>query len=286
MRNTRIGGALVLGAVVALSIVALAANAEAFEHAEYGQCVAVAHKSGLYPDKNCNVVIENHKPPKGKYEWEPGPVAAGCVAVKKGFYSDATCETRDEKKGKPKGKYEKTGPGYTSTTEAATLEVQGTGYVVECAASTGAGEVTGTQTGVETDVFTGCQTQGSKCTSEGQQAGTIRTFPMETTLVQPSYQVAWMKYTGEPAHEGYLATYECEGLGTFGATGWVSGVESGGDVEAMSTAGTTTFAVGQGEQDLLTEGPWPGADPSTLVTIAHETAASPIEIRTYVASRP
>jgi hypothetical protein len=156
---------------------------------------------------------------------------------------------------------------------------------VECAASTGAGVITGTKTGVETDVFTGCQTQGFKCTSEGQQAGTITTFPMATTLIEPSYNVVWTKYSGEPEHEGYLATYECEGLGKFATTGWASGVQSG-DVEVMSASSTTTFAAGQGEQDLLTEGPWLGADPSTFVAVAHKTAPVPIEIRTYVASRP
>jgi hypothetical protein len=145
-------------------------------------------------------------------------------------------------------------------------------------------EVTGTRTGVETDVFTGCHTQGSSCTSEAQQAGTIGTFPMQTTLVEPAHNVVWMKYAGEPEREGYLATYECEGLGSFGTTGWVSGVQSG-DVEVMSTGSTTTFAP-PGEQDLLTEGPWLGADPSTFLTIAHKTAAAAIEIRTYVASRP
>lgn len=284
MQNTRIGGVLVLVGVVALGTATPASSAKASIHAEYGQCVKVARKTGIFPAKNCTVVIENRKPPTGKYEWEPGPVAAGCVAVKKGFYSDATCETRDEKKGKPKGKYEEAGPGYTSTTGAATLEVQGAGYVVECAASTGAGAVTGTKTGVETDVFTGCQTQGSRCTSEDQQPGTIRTFPMETTLVEPSDDVVSIRYAGEPEHEGYLAVYECEGLGRFGTTGWVSGVQSE-DVNVMSASSTTTFAAGQGEQDLLTEGPWLGADPSTFLTIAHKTAVVAIEIRTYVAGR-
>jgi hypothetical protein len=280
MRSIRVGAVL-----VALGMAALASSAWATEDAEYGQCVKLAHKTGVYADKNCNVVIGNH-PTNGKYEWEPGPVAAaGCVAVKKGFYSDPSCETRDEKKGKPKGKYEEAGPGYTSSTGAATLEVQGTGYAVECAASTGVGEITGTKTGVETDVFTGCETDGVKCTSESEQEGTIKTFPMATTLLEPSYNVVWTKYSGEPEHEGYLATYECEGLGRFATTGWVSGVQSG-NVERMSASSTTTFAAGQGEQDLMSEGPWLGAEPSTFMTVANKTTPVPIEIRTYVASRP
>ena len=111
---------------------------------QYGQCVT--RKDGNYAEDNCNTVAEKKGQPdhKGKYEWVPGP-AATCVAQKQGNYTDSSCTAKSSKA--KKGTYERApGPGYTATSGAVTLETAGLGNTVMCAASTAAGQVTGTST--------------------------------------------------------------------------------------------------------------------------------------------
>ncbi len=254
--------------------------------AEYGTCAA--KKKGEYAEADC--LLKPSKARKGTYEWDPG-AASACVAMKKGFYSEAGCKTRDEKKGQPKGKYERApGPGYRSTSGTVTLEAPGLGGgTVVCAASTGAGEVTGLRAGVDRITFTGCEAFGKACTSEGpnstpsDQAGVIATNLLDTRLVGPVSGQVWTEFVSAE-HEPYLSEFGCEGP-IYRTTGSLAGAQAG-NVNVSSLTSTTTFAIGEGEQALYTElsetggASWVGPDASSLVTVASNTSASATEIKT------
>jgi hypothetical protein len=253
---------------------------------QYGQCVA--QKDGDYAEGNCNTVAEKKGRPdhKGKYEWVSGP-AATCMAQKKGDYTNASCTVKSAKA--KKGSYEQApGPGYSSTSGAATLETAGLGQTVTCAASTATGEVTGTNTGSERVAFSGCEMAGKKCTSEGtngtvaDKTGEIVTNLLDTRLLGPVSGQVWTELVSAE-HAPYLAEFGCEGS-RFRTSGSLSGVQSE-DIDTSSVTSTTTFAVEAGEQALYTalsenDGKsWVGPDVSNAVTVATNTAASAIEIR-------
>jgi alpha-tubulin suppressor-like RCC1 family protein len=254
--------------------------------AEYGQCVPERH--GDYTGPDC--LTKSARAKKGHFEWKPGPAPA-CVAQKRGKYSESNCETLDEKQGKPKGSFEREpGAGYTSKAGTVTLETPGLGAgKVVCAASTGAGEITGVKTGVETITFTGCETSGKKCTSEGPNStpsgitGVIVTNLLQTRLVGPVAGQVRTELTSSE-HEPYMVEFGCEGP-LFRTIGSLGGVQTG-DVNLPSLTSTTTFAIGEGEQALYTElsetggALWMGPDPSSEVAVAANTAAEKTEIRT------
>lgn len=253
---------------------------------EYGQCVA--QKDGNYSESSCVGVAEKKGQPdhKGKYEWVPGPAAA-CLPHKKGNYTDSSCATKAAKA--KKGSYEKEpGPGFTSTTEAATLETTSLGHAVTCTASTAAGEVTGTSTGVERITFTGCEMSGKKCSSEGAdgtasgKAGVIVTNLLDTRLLGPVSGQVWTQLASAE-HKPYLAEFGCEGK-LFRTSGSIAGIQEG-NIDTSSQLSTTTFALESGEQALYTAlsenagKSWVGPDPSNVVTVAEDTAASATEIK-------
>jgi hypothetical protein len=266
-------------ASASLSITVAAPAAQA---AEYGQCVA--QKKGEYTEANCQT--KSAKAKKGKFEFKPG-AAPSCVAQKKGEYTNSACTVKSAKA--KKGTFEKEpGPSFTSSTGALTLSAPELGYTVVCAAGTAKGEVTGTQTGVERLTFTGCESSGRRCTSEGAdgtpsgKAGVIVTNLLETRLVGPVSGKVWVQLISSE-HEPYSLEYGCEGplLRTIGS---LAGVQ-GGDVGVSSFASTSTFASAEGEQALASElsedagAKWLGPDPSSEVTVATNTAASKTEIR-------
>ncbi|HUB73925.1 MAG TPA: hypothetical protein VL979_07815 [Solirubrobacteraceae bacterium] len=257
---------------------------------EYGRCVA--QKGGEYSDPTCQNVAEKKGVPdhKGKYEWLPGPTPA-CVAHKKGEYTDSSCSARSSKP--HKGGYEKAGAGFTASTGAVTLETaQLPGApVVTCSASSASGEVTGTATGSERITFTGCESSGRQCTSEGPDgtpspgAGTIVTNLLATRLLGPVAGSVWTELASSE-HQPYLAEFGCGGI-LFRMSGSLGGVQSG-DVDAPSLTSTTSFSVEEGreaEQAVFTEASedggssWTGPDASTLVMRSSNTAASAVEIR-------
>jgi hypothetical protein len=255
---------------------------------EYGQCVA--QKKGEYVGSNCGA--KSSKPGKGEFEWRPGP-APTCVAQKKGEYTNASCSAKSAKA--HKGTFEKApGAGYTSATGTATLETPDlAGGKVVCAASTDAGEVTGTRTGIDRVTFTGCEESGKACTSEGPNStpsgkpGVIVTNLLDTKLLGPVEYKVWTHYASSQ-HEPYFAEFGCEGS-LFRTKGSLSGEQSG-DVGAMSLTSNTrferfTFYGGTGEQGLETEesenggSSWVGPEPSSLIAAASNTAASATEIK-------
>lgn len=297
-------GIMGLGLVAVLAFCALAAASVA-QAGEYGQCKAM--KKGFFTEGNCQAVAEKKGKPdhKGTFGWTPGPALA-CVLERKAHYNytESACETVAEKKNKPdhRGHYEREpGPGYTSVSGTASLAI------AVCSASRGAGEVTGLKAGVDKVTFTGCDTLGAKCTSEGQEEGTIETFPLESKLIdhgekgpggqEPASGDVWTEFAGSAASGHYTSLFYCTGKGYFRMKGWVSAVQTG-DVDASSTTSTTTFSDGAGEQDLITETSedgteWSGGTqggpnefgsfgefPTTEVTAESNTAVEQTEIKT------
>jgi hypothetical protein len=253
---------------------------------EYGQCVA--QKGGNYTDSGCNTVAEKKGVPdhKGKFEWVPGPASSACVAQKKGEYTESSCATKSAKPGK--GSFERlAGPGFTTSTAAVTLETPGLGRTVVCTASSGKGEVTGLNSGVERITLTGCEAAGKKCTSEGVDstpsgsAGVIDTNLLDTRLLGSPAQVWTQLVSGE--HAPYVAEFGCEGV-LLRVSGVLAGVQEG-DIGNASLTSTTAFGGETGEQALTTASStnggksWSAADPTTVVMLATNTAASPTEIR-------
>jgi hypothetical protein len=253
---------------------------------EYGQCVA--QKDGNYNESSCVGVAEKKGQPdhKGKYEWVPGP-AATCLPQKKGNYTDSSCATKAAKA--KKGSYEKEpGPGFTATTEAVTLETTSLGHAVTCAAASATGEVTGTSSGVERITFTGCEVSGKKCSSEGAngtasgKSGVIVTNLLDTRLLGPVAGQVWTQLVSAE-HQPYVAEFGCEGM-LFRTSGSVAGIQEG-NIDTSTHSSTTAVGVESGEQALYTAlsentgKSWGGADPSNLVMVAENTAASATEIK-------
>ncbi len=227
MRRIRVVG-LCFAAVFALS----AMVASAAQAGEYGRCLKsaqVAKKyTGGFEDKNCQTVNPTGE---GKYEWYSGL-------------------------NRPLGGPLK--PGYTSKTTKVVLA--STYGRLECKSSRDVGEITGPKADVDLITFTGCTMGGTKCNSEGQVAGTIKTSKLDTTLIdngergfggaEPAVGEVWTQYA---AAAGYIAEYECPDVPLFArVSGSVSGVDAK-DVNLASTTGKTRFEGGHGEQDLLTE---------------------------------
>lgn len=258
---------------------------------EYGQCVAEKHSR--YVDGGCEHVAEKKGVPddKGSYEWMPGP-SPTCRAKKKGNYTDSNCTSKAVKAGK--GAYEKApGPGFTSSSAAVTLQTPEIGRTVLCAASSGTGEVTSVSTSAERITFTGCESAGKKCTSEGPdstpsgKAGVIVTNELRNRLLGPVLGglfpgAVWTELASSE-HAPYSVEFGCEGP-RFRMTGSLAGAQQG-DVGVSSLTSETTFNVEEGEQALTTEvsenagKSWSAPDASIVTTAIAVTAAAPIEIR-------
>jgi hypothetical protein len=109
---------------------------------EFGRCVSQA--PGVYTTASCTVATG------GGFEWEPGATKPGFTLV--GSEGGATFETVHSAK-------------------------------IACTGDSGSGEYAGTKalTGL-TLVFTGCDSAGQPCTSEGASSGDIDTGALEATL--------------------------------------------------------------------------------------------------------
>jgi hypothetical protein len=253
---------------------------------EYGMCVAEKHSR--YADNGCQDLAEKKGVPdgKGSFEWMAGPSPA-CIAKKKGEYTNSACTAKSVKAGK--GSFEREpGPGYTSSSETVTLETPGLGRTVVCAASTGTGEVTGTSTSVDRITFTGCESAGKKCTSEGPNstpsgtAGVIVTNLLHNRLLGPVVGQVWTELASSE-HESYSAEFACEGV-RFRTKGSLAGVQAG-NVNTPSVISTTTFGLELGEQALFSEvsenagKSWSGPDLTNESTVMTNTAAAQTEIK-------
>jgi len=147
------------------------------------------------------------------------PGLGRCVKVSRGAgsYKDSGCETAEVEEG---GNYEWL-PGaaknkFTSAEGKSVLEVESEGgkakrLKLTCISDTDSGEYIGESEDLETIVFTGCTSEGLKCTSKGEPAGTV-----STTLLRSLYGfIARPKDVGvslQPASGGSFAEFECGGL--------------------------------------------------------------------------
>jgi hypothetical protein len=265
---------------------------------EYGRCVAQKH--GEYAVSNC--AIKSKKPHKGRFEWQPGP-ARPCFPLEKGEYTNSSCTVKAKKV--HKGTFERgPGPRFTSTSGPITLEAPEPGtWKVVCTAGTGTGEVTGRNTGVERIAFTGCETSGKKCASEGSngspsgKAGVIDTNLLHMRLLGPVQgpfgqpRVLTQLASGE--HEPYLAEFGCEGA-LSRVKGYVSGVQRENVGTPSATSQTTIEprhgerGLREGEQALFSElsenggSSWTGAASAGMTMVLTNTAElSAGEIKPY-----
>jgi hypothetical protein len=259
---------------------------------EYGVCSP--QKKGEYENSSCG--NKSAKPHKGVFEWKPGP-APSCVPQKKGNYTDAGCTTKSAKP--KKGTFEKApGPAFTSSGGAATIsatELGGSGgTTITCTASSGAGEVTGVKSGVERITFSGCESAGKQCTSEGANStpsGTPGVIVTNLLAMRPLGPIAplnsvWTELSSAQ-HQPYLLEANCEGR-LLRTKGSVSGVQEGNVSESSATSTTKFLAesvIPEGEQALLSElsenggSSWAGPAAASLVTTVTNTAASTTEVR-------
>ncbi|MGH9917839.1 MAG: hypothetical protein ACRD6W_03040, partial [Nitrososphaerales archaeon] len=253
---------------------------------EYGQCVAQKH--GSYTDADCQNVAEKKGLPdhKGAYEWVSGP-ARTCVVKKKGEYSNSSCTAKAAKA--HKGSYEiEPGPGFTSTSGEVTLQTPGLERTVLCQASSAVGAVTGLSSSSERLTFTGCESAGKKCSSEGSdstpsgRAGVIVTNLLSGRLLGPVEERVWSELTSSE-HEPYADEFGCEGP-LFRTKGSLAGVQTG-NVAVSSATSTTGFVLEGDEQALSTEvsenagKTWTGPAASSLLTRLSSSSAAPTEIR-------
>jgi hypothetical protein len=109
-------------------------------------------------------------------------------------------------------KHQNTGPiKFTAASTAApSFEPEGAGEVA-CASETATGEITTAVSGHETDVFTGCATEGKQCSSAGQPAGTIKTEELatETGYINKAGGEAGTDF--KAASGEFVAKFDCAG---------------------------------------------------------------------------
>ncbi len=255
---------LCLAAMFALS----AMGASSAFAGEYGVCAKAGKEgkkyTGKYLDKNCTKAAtegEITEGKKNKYEWVPYPGPAG------------------------------TKWGYTSKTKTATLK--GSAGNITCKASTDVGKVTGVKTDEDQVSFTGCvlSVTNESCQNTANK-GEIKTFDLETRLIdngekgpsggEPKSGEVWTEFVSKTGPSGNQAEWECSGI-PFATFGTLSGVDSG-NVNAMESKGKTTFAEGQGEQDLETTffNPFTSkveTGPSAEITVGEDKGESKFEIK-------
>lgn len=259
---------------------------------EYGQCVAQKH--GNYTESTCLNVSEKKGAPnhKGSFEWVPGP-GAPCVEQKKGDYTNSECTLKAPKPGK--GTFEKTlGASFSSTGGAATLETPGQGSgEVTCTGSSATGEVTSATTGLERLTFTGCESAGKLCKSEGAGGtpsgtpGVIVTNLLDTRLLGPVVtevgNEVWTEQLTSGEHQPDWAEFGCAGP-LFRLTGSLAGAQTE-DINTPTAASKTEFQTYNTEQELFSElsessgTSWSAPSAATLVLLLHNTAGPNTEIK-------
>ena len=151
----------------------------------YGKCEPAKH--GHFADEQCETKDFKQKGEvktyKGKYEWMAAPV--NCYAQKHGRYADSGCTTLDEKKGKPKGKYESGLNTFTGSGGPATVQATGLS-TLECQGSASTGTQRAPNEAVQQITFSDCESDGAKCASTGEAAGTVVTEPLESYAYEES----------------------------------------------------------------------------------------------------
>jgi hypothetical protein len=240
---------LFLLVALAASVGSVGVCASAQAAPEYGTCVKVSPKSsGRYSDKNCEDSVAG----TGAYEWVPGPAAD---------------------------------PGYTSKSKVVAFSTPSeTG--LRCRRSTDVGEITGLTSGLDTIMFTGCESQGRACASEGQPAGTVRSYELATTLEEVGGTVV-VSYAGdgpEVGGEHLLMAFACETVGGGQAMYRIRGFTTGKVSPIDVMGGKETLAIA-GEEQLLVEfsldggAEWLGPFSVEADTAVTDKSATKMELR-------
>jgi hypothetical protein len=97
-----------------------------------------------------------------------------------------------------------------ASTAGASFESEGAGDVT-CTAETAAGEITSAVSGHETQIFTGCATEGKQCQSEGQSAGTIKTEELATEIGYINRANGEVGTDFKAASGEFLMKFDCPG---------------------------------------------------------------------------
>ncbi|HTD07763.1 MAG TPA: hypothetical protein VK680_02630 [Solirubrobacteraceae bacterium] len=99
------------------------------------------------------------------------------------------------------------------TTESGTVnaEMVGVNKLVQCAASTGEGDITGPRSTVSKYTFTGCATGAEKCESTSASEGEIKTGPIDGELVYIDQAKRQVGIVLDPNGGTYIE-FECEGI--------------------------------------------------------------------------
>lgn len=104
---------------------------------------------------------------------------------------------------------------FTTESGAVNAEMVGLKKLVQCAASTGEGEITGPRSTVSKYTFTGCATGAEKCESTGDSEGEIKTGPIDGELVYIDQAKRQVGIVLDPNAGTYIA-FECEGISAEG----------------------------------------------------------------------
>jgi hypothetical protein len=240
MRRIKIMG-LCLVAVFAFSAIGVSAA----QAGEYGVCkkipeTAAKADQGKWEDKNCTkaavLPYSETVGHDGEYEWFPG-ITAHTASAAGGYGSNVSL-----------GYF-----NFTDKTGTAVLSTPALGGKVTCTASTSTGKITAPTEDRDTVTFTGCETEGKKCASAGQAAGTIKTNLLKTDVIDEPGPVVKIKFTAAgapvpPDPNAEQAEFECEGL-KIRTHGFTEGTDTK-NVNVMNTISEQTFA---NEENLETE---------------------------------
>jgi hypothetical protein len=239
---------LTLGAACLVALFALCAGAatSALAAPEYGVCVKAAKSSGEYNDKNCQERNGSHT---GKFNFVPGPGA------------------------KPK---------FVGKGKTVVLSTPDIGGKVTCDDVINIWIILAVAEASNNSTFTGCTTEGKKCSSAGESAGTIKTNELTSELIFGSHSEVLVNVLSKAGPEGVLAEFSCEGL-LVRTRGTVAGLQTG-NVNAMSKKSKTTFS--GNEETLLVEVSvdggleYLGPFPSSLVDNETNKSEEKFEIKT------
>ena len=243
---------------------------------EYGRCMPT--KDGHFEDGGCTKETFREKGRArrydGSYEWLAAP--NDCYPQKHGRFGDSVCSHESYKENgkthsrKYLGNYEQGSNVFTGSGGAATIEAAGSGSI-ECQASSFAGTEQARDHASLQLTFTGCASEGAKCTSAGQAEGAIITEPLESyTYEEGSRYVTVLG--GSP-----LMSFDC-GRGTLSLSGAAAGQLSVA-INTSASSSTSAFGTGAGEEDLELEDEQGTTHSATLTTTLQIANAQAIELR-------
>ncbi len=227
MKRIKMMGLAVVALIAFSAMAATAAQAAPM----YQECSKVAKGTGNFALKNC---AGSGVAKSGEYELLP--------VTKKTFTGKAGVSTLDS---------------YIPSNEATPWTGGTVVGTVTCKSAKVTGEITGLSLNKSVAEFKTCTSEGKKCASAGEKAGTIKTFGLMGTLIwlDAGQTKPGVLITGE-GPGGITAAFNCEGLEvvTLGeeAQGPTAGViaEVTGDLTEATKTSFDNFAVnGSGGQD-------------------------------------